>query len=296
MDVLVRYGEIFLKGNNRSYFENMLIQNIKKQIPETAVRKLHTRLIVTLPEKNLHLLKKVFGIVSYSPTYLCTFNYHSVHSQLEKLRSTLPAHARFRVRCARLQKQWESSKEIEKKVGSFVVENFGWTVDLEGYEQNIGIEVIDACYLYIKTFSGYGGLPVGVSGDVVVDLNTERDTVAALLAMKRGCRVRITEESNFTPLLMQYSPFPIAAVAKETSNRDAFRNEHSLLRARISSYSLQNCIEISRTVQNQKKDSTSLKTAKDLALFAPLVGMTDDTVAYLFEKYCEHTSNAENRV
>ena len=64
--ILLRYGEIFLKGKNRPMFERKLISNIE-QIAKVKVKNIRSRLVINYFE-NHSILKKVFGLVSYSPT------------------------------------------------------------------------------------------------------------------------------------------------------------------------------------------------------------------------------------
>ena len=63
--ILLRYGEIFLKGKNRPVFERKLVENIKKIAKVRQVKKLRSRLVLDY-FPNHHLLRDVFGLVSYS--------------------------------------------------------------------------------------------------------------------------------------------------------------------------------------------------------------------------------------
>ena len=72
--ILVRYGEISLKGLNRNYFIDLLVKNIRntlKRFESVKVQKIQGRIIVHLSEEDLEgaleAVTKVFGIVSVSP-------------------------------------------------------------------------------------------------------------------------------------------------------------------------------------------------------------------------------------
>ena len=275
MDVLVRYGEIFLKGNNRYYFENMLLGNIQRQIPAAIITKHNTRLVVTLTDEQLHRLGTIFGIVSYSPTHRCSCDYTVVTTYLQTLQQQLPKQARFRVSCARLQKRWESSMEIERNIGAFIVDTFGWTVDLETYDYNIGVEIIDACYVYTTTYVGSGGLPVGVSGNVAIAVTTERDIVAALLMMKRGCRVFALRQTPLLEKLAVYSPFP-----QEIILQTNISFERHAIRALLHSGTI---IDVTHLLKNRE-----LK--KELPVLMPLVGFSEDSFHSLYERYTLSTA------
>ncbi len=237
MLVMVRYGEIFLKGKNRSYFENRLIENIRQQCSASKVWKSRNRVFAELADDRLHTLRFVFGIHSYSPIMVCSADYPSIQSSLLKMQEDLPRMARFRVSCARQEKIWESSKEIERTVGAFIVERFLWKVDLKNFEVNIVLDVADSNHVYLSCSShpGFGGLPVGVSGNVLASLASKEDLSAALLMLKRGCRIYLREPVA-TPLvqkLQAYSPFPLKTIVQE---RDSL-SSHKII-AQINSASL----------------------------------------------------------
>ena len=67
--------------------------------------------------------------------------------------------------------------------------------------------------MYFKTFKGPGGLPVGVSGNVITSLKTEEDCLAALLVMKRGCAVFLSEDSDKSECVQKYSPIVIRKIS-----------------------------------------------------------------------------------
>ena len=266
MLVLVRYGEIFLKGNNRKYFENQLVKNIKAQIVVNKVVKKRNRIFVDLEKENLHSLGTVFGIISYSPVVECECSYESVENNILNMRDILPEKTSFRVSCKRSKKIWESSQIIESKVGSFIESNFAWTVDLKNFITNINLEITDKCYLFIDNYKGLGGLPVGVAGNIISNINDNADILASLLMMKRGCRIYAENGSFKKDLLHKYSPF----VVYEISTSEDSLNDNNI-RAVINSEHISNL--------------TFDKKIHNLPLLRPLLGIDREDVDKKLELY-----------
>jgi tRNA uracil 4-sulfurtransferase len=207
MIVIIRYGEISLKGKNRSYFENKLVSNIRKQV-EGKVWKTWNRIYADIENEDLKKLSRIFGIVSYSPCVEAELSYEDIQDKIMNLGlDGYDNNTRFRVSCQRLQKNLESSKEVERKIGSFVNVNFGFKVDLVNFDLNIAIEIADKAHIYKDKFPGLGGLPVGVAGKVACLIEDKSSLLASFLAMKRGCRIFPVGE-NFE-CLEKYSPFQL---------------------------------------------------------------------------------------
>ena len=69
-------------------------------------------------------------------------------------------------------------------MGAYIVEKTNALVDLEDYDTNIGIELFDKkAYIFSKTFAGYGGLPSGCQGRVLLVLEDENSILAGLMMM-----------------------------------------------------------------------------------------------------------------
>ena len=81
--ILLRYGEIFLKGKNRSMFERKLILNIE-HIAKVKVKHLRSRLVVDYFANHI-ILKKIFGLVSYSPALKIETNVEEIKKWSLKL-------------------------------------------------------------------------------------------------------------------------------------------------------------------------------------------------------------------
>lgn len=190
--ILVRYGELALKGKNRYVFENKLARNIKTCLKQNniefkSVKRLWGRIQVDT-DADANEIKNVFGIANYSHVKACT--------TLDELKSGLDLsgydeNTTFRVSVRRqLKKYPKTSREVECEIGDYVVENTNAKVKLKGFEKEIGIEIHkNIIYYFTDRIQGLGGLPIGSSSTVQCYLEEDKDAYAVYLMMKRGCNV-----------------------------------------------------------------------------------------------------------
>ncbi|MBM3309450.1 MAG: tRNA 4-thiouridine(8) synthase ThiI [Candidatus Altiarchaeales archaeon] len=209
--VIVRYGEIALKGGNRSMFEKKLSGNMKIVLETNSIQarieKISGRFIVE--PKNAReaaqIISGVFGVTSTSPGFKVKAGLQEIKEKaLEVFNASKPNS--FRITANRLEKTFkETSMEVNNIVGEFIQEKTKCRVSLKNPELDIGVDITkDNAYIYTERFEGVGGLPAGVSGKVVCLLSGGIDSpVAAWLALKRGCDVTLLhflhEERNKRP-------------------------------------------------------------------------------------------------
>ncbi len=201
--ILVRYDEIGTKGKNRSWFEDILVENIQRSLGDRAtVRKFRGRIeILPRAETNrdevLRLLAFIPGISSYSSAIRLPFD----ASWEEIVAAALPfadqaiAEGRtvFRVSCTRSNKRYPlTSPEVQKKLAAAVLtaRDKCFTVSMTNYTFELEIEIAeDGFYLFSERRPGTLGLPVGCAGEVLTLLSGGIDSpVAAYLTMRRGAR------------------------------------------------------------------------------------------------------------
>jgi len=199
--VLVRYGEIALKGQNRVYFFRKLRRNIRICLRdhdiEARIWQDGQRIYVETDkvQSALDALARVFGLVSASPVL-------SVAPDLEEIkraavlmaeRAGLDQGSTFRVRASRADKSFPFvSPVIEREVGASVVAALEPKVRLSGeVDLEIGVEVQqEHALLFGEVIRGPGGMPLGSQGRVIALLSSGIDSpVATWLMMKRGCSV-----------------------------------------------------------------------------------------------------------
>lgn len=202
---LIRYGEIALKGNNRSIFENQLMSNIKKAIQKEdknlKVYKTPGRIFLeTSAKKELieNRLTKVTGVVSFSPVKKLNLDYDKIKKEvLRSIKNKLKKEdfISFRISARRSNKRYKyDSMELQYNLGEYVIENIKKNkikVDLHEPDLDINVEIRkNYAYIYSEFFQGMGGLPVGTIGNVALMLSGGIDSpVAGYMAIKRGVKL-----------------------------------------------------------------------------------------------------------
>ena len=194
--ILIRYGEIGLKSRRiRRIFENKLINNIKTVV-DGKIKKERGRIFL-YPENfedALEKLKKIFGIVSFSPCYEVEPDLDIiVNKVLEVAKEYLSGGDSFRIVARRSNGHSFTSVDVAKKCGAAILKEFkekNLKVDLKKGKE-IYVEVRkNKAYIFTEIIEGLKGLPLGTQGCVVGLLSGGIDSpVAIFLMMKRGCKV-----------------------------------------------------------------------------------------------------------
>ena len=195
--ILVRYGEIALKSNYvRMQFENTLINNIRKGLKDIGldygVRRSFGRIFIDGYDKKIvGLLKKIFGIVSFSPCLKIHTDLDSIKKESIKIaKKNIKKSDTFAVECNRAGKHDFSSQDVERQVGSEIVRAIGSKVDLTKPEKIVGIDVRSReTYIFSEYFRGPGGVPLGTGGTVLCLIENFNGVVASWMLMKRGCTI-----------------------------------------------------------------------------------------------------------
>jgi tRNA uracil 4-sulfurtransferase len=198
--LIIRYGELFLKGKNRGYFENKLISNIKK-ITSINVKKTQARLLSSYNSEHSKL-KRVFGLISYSPAIFVNKDEIKEKSLLfvkEKV-------GKFKVETKRSDKRYPmKSPDISRMIGEYIEDNSSLTFDINSsYVLHIEINQ-EGVFIFDTTYPCLGGLPTSVEGTVSVVLENEASLLAGILMMKRGCNLNIIGDGDIS-LLQKFSP------------------------------------------------------------------------------------------
>ena len=191
--MIIHYGEIALKGKNRSYFENILIKNIQKKVKEKLIKYrgyFEIKLDKNSDEQELiYSLKTIFGIENFSFCYKTKTETKEIEKKaLEIVKSKKGT---FKVKTNRTYKEFPiKSFEFNKQLGLYLEEQ-GQTPDIYAPDYYLYTNIHqEKTYLYTEKYYGLGGLPVGVSGKCVCLFSGGIDSpVAAYQMMKRGCRL-----------------------------------------------------------------------------------------------------------
>lgn len=189
---LIHYSEIGLKGKNKPFFEAKLKENILKAIKGKIEKKENRFLLYTREreEKVKQKLAKIFGIAYFAKAYKAKRSLKEIQKIAEK--NFKKEAKNFVVKAKRSDKTFElNSLEIEKQLGSYLEKKFKKKVEFKNPEQVVYVEILkDFALVYFEKIKGLGGLPVGTSGRALALFSGGIDSpVAALLVMKRGCKV-----------------------------------------------------------------------------------------------------------
>ncbi|GAF64305.1 thiamine biosynthesis protein ThiI [Bacillus sp. TS-2] len=199
--ILVRYGELALKGKNRNLFEKQLQQNIRyalKSFEEIKVRRTFGRIIVELNGEKyqdvVEALQFVFGIHSLSLAIKVNNDLEQMKkAALQLLKENEEPVQTFKISARRAYKPFPiDSQSLNHHIGGFVLANTeNVTVDVHNPGLNISVEVREtATYITSGVYSGAGGLPVGTSGKVLLMLSGGIDSpVAGYQILKRGAKL-----------------------------------------------------------------------------------------------------------
>ena len=199
--IVIRYGEIALKGKNRWYFVKRLRKNVRDCLKDNditgEVRSVGQRVYVQVEdvERAAEKLRDVFGVVSLSPAQEVAADIEAIRAEALRMaqRAGLDEKRAFRVQSRRADKSFPLiSPEINRMVGAHVHEATGARVDLsDKADLTIGIEVRrDHALVFGQTVAGHGGLPLGTEGRAVALMSGGIDSpAAAWMIMRRGCGV-----------------------------------------------------------------------------------------------------------
>ena len=194
--ILVRYGEISLKGLNRSYFMNKLYKNMKAALAnykDVKIEKIQGRYLISCKENDIkqivESLSRVFGIISISPAYRMDNDMDLIKKTALEVMKNREGLLTFKVESKRGNKEFPlQSPEISRKVGAYILSNIkDLKVNVHDPDTRIYIEIRKEAYVYDEIIYGLGGLPVGSNGKVALLISGGIDSpVAGYMIAKRG--------------------------------------------------------------------------------------------------------------
>ncbi|MBR1810443.1 MAG: tRNA 4-thiouridine(8) synthase ThiI [Clostridia bacterium] len=198
--ILVKDGELALKGLNRSTFEDKLIKNIRRRLSHLG--KFHFEkaqsTISVMPENGdtdldeaAEIIGKVFGIVGYSRAALCDKDFDTILKTAEEyLYNKLEAVRTFKVESKRSDKKFPyKSPEISREAGAYILKRHPHLkVDVHNPDLIVYIEVRDRyTFIHGNQEKGAGGMPVGTNGKGMLLISGGIDSpVAGWMMAKRG--------------------------------------------------------------------------------------------------------------
>lgn len=200
--ILLKYGEISLKGLNRPMFERQLISNVAKALAplgKFSVRKSQSTIYVEPLEDSadtelaVERLSKVFGIVNICPAVKCEKTIESIEKTTLECLSQMDIKGKtFKVESKREDKQFPmNSPQICRHMGGVILKNTdGLSVDVHNPDILVQIEIRKEAYIFTHKVSGAGGMPIGTAGRATLLLSGGIDSpVAGWMIAKRGVRL-----------------------------------------------------------------------------------------------------------
>ena len=229
--ILVRYGEILLKGLNRPVFEDKLIKNIKKSLyglGKIKVRKSQSRIYVEPDSKDydfedaIKRLQKVFGIVSLSLVLKVETDFdvikETVIDVVNNTKKEVNAKT-FKVETKRGNKKFPmTSHEISCEIGGVILDNNeDLTVDVNNPDFIVYLEVREETYIYTTKVDGSCGMPTGTNGRAMLLLSGGIDSpVAGWSIAKRGVEIQAVHFYSY-PYTSQRAKDKVIELAKIVS-------------------------------------------------------------------------------
>jgi thiamine biosynthesis protein ThiI len=199
--ILLRLGELTLKGRNRNQFENRMMNQIRQKLrafPKLKLEKTYGRFTIKLNdepyEEVIEELKMIFGLHSFSPVIKTKLVLEEIQEVALRVMQQLdPQPKTFKVVAKRAFKEFpHNSQELLQLVGGYVLPKLPeLKVDVHQPEVQLTVEVRhEGAYIFSESVPGLGGFPVGSNGHALLMLSGGIDSpVAGWLSMKRGLRV-----------------------------------------------------------------------------------------------------------
>jgi len=201
--ILLKYGEIVLKGLNRGAFEGALKQNIRHSLASVgqfSIRSVQSTAVIRAKDeessikKAFEALQKVFGIAALSRAAECEKSLEVIQATAaEYLKDEIEKAKTFKIASKRADKKFPlTSPQICEEVGSYILDNFPHiSVDVHSPDLTITVEVReDKAFIRAPQITGAGGLPVGTSGKALLLLSGGIDSpVAGYMMAKRGLKL-----------------------------------------------------------------------------------------------------------
>jgi len=260
--LIVRCGEVALKGLNKPYFEKMLVDRIKKVLKEfenVEVKRLEGLIFVRADksldiDKIIGIISKVFGVASISPAV-------ESESDMDKIGETAVAFMleliekkgvkTFKVEAKRADKNFPViSPDIARQIGAKVLIGCKvLSVDVHNPDALLFVDVRkDKTYIFEQKVSGFGGLPLGTNGKGLVLLSGGIDSpVAAWMMAKRGMLIEAMHFHSY-PYTSERAQEKVEDLAKIIAGYTGNFRMHSINLLPIQEAIVENCPEEETTI------------------------------------------------
>ena len=219
--LMVRYGEIYLKGLNRPYFLKALVNRVKEAArPFGGQVWLHDARVFISDMSDMDACRervcKVFGVHSVAPAVeIEKDDFDAVCQQADLLMKDV--NGTFKVEARRADKHYFlDSPQINAKIGEYVLmrNEDHLKVDVRKPQHVLSVEIRDQAYLYCTVYPAVGGMPVGTGGKAALLLSGGIDSpVAGYMIAKRGVQLVAVHYHSF-PYTSEFAKQKVLDLAK----------------------------------------------------------------------------------
>ena len=219
--LMVRYGEIYLKGLNRPYFLRALVARVKEASkPFGGKVWLHDARVFISDMDDvdgcIQRVCKVFGVHSVAPAVeIEKDDFEAVCAQANELMKDI--NGTFKVEARRADKHYFlDSPQINAKIGEYVLmrNEDHLKVDVRKPQHILSVEIRDQAYLYCRVIPAVGGMPVGTGGKAALLLSGGIDSpVAGYMIAKRGVQLVAVHYHSF-PYTSEFAKQKVLDLAK----------------------------------------------------------------------------------
>ncbi len=206
--ILIRYGEIHLKGKNRPFFERALKKQIQRacigiecEVSMRSGRYYVREYDIKNEQKLVSAVLNVFGVHSVSVAYVVDKDKDAlVKAAIDVARKQGITSGTFKVQAKRADKTFKmGSMKLAAYIGEKMLDAFPeLSVKMENPDHMVYAEVREECYIFIDKLDGLGGMPVGTGGKAMLLLSGGIDSpVAGYLMAKRGLSLSAVHYHSF---------------------------------------------------------------------------------------------------
>ena len=254
--ILLKFGEIALKGANRAYFENTLLRQVRHRVKPFGkfnVYKSQSTIAVAPEEPGCDvdgaygICKKTFGVIALVRAYACEKNMDAILRRVKELAPSLIGDAKtFKADARRSDKSFPlGSPEISAEVGAAVLSVCPHVkVDVREPEVVVRVEIRDElAYITGRQEHGAGGMPVSTNGKAMLLLSGGIDSpVAGHMICRRGVKLEAVHFESF-PYTSERALQKVKDLAKTVAEYNGAVCFHTVSVTEIQEQIMKNCDE-----------------------------------------------------
>lgn len=220
--LLLKFGELFLKGKNKHEFEKLLMKNISRKLSghDFSLEYTSGRIILENYDEFeesviIEKLKTVFGLIGIAKAVEIDGDYENIKKYISKIKIS----GTFKVISKRADKRYPlTSVELDRNLGEVILNsNPNAKVDLHTPNTIVYVEVRfnNKCYIYYENIKCAGGLPLGSGGEALLLLSGGIDSpVAGYLMAKRGLKIEAVHFHSY-PYTSEQAKEKVITLARE---------------------------------------------------------------------------------